>query len=172
MSGPRTELGGRVAGSGICEGRLDRPNELRINGTATATGSALIALTNFVNPIAVELPGPAAEVEHDDGDRDLYVTCLEENFLYRNNGDGTFEDVTDEAGVGGGKAWSASACFLPDSSPLIAAGAVPFPCAAIRSVVSSRSSFRHPAEIQVSCQDRAADRSSMAGRLHVHGAHP
>ncbi|OLC53530.1 MAG: hypothetical protein AUH92_05860 [Acidobacteria bacterium 13_1_40CM_4_69_4] len=35
-----------------------------------------------------------------DGDRDLYVTYYGPNVLYRNNGDGTFTDVTDRAGVG------------------------------------------------------------------------
>ncbi len=35
-----------------------------------------------------------------DGWDDLYVTCFGPNRLYRNNGDGTFSDVTDKAGVG------------------------------------------------------------------------
>ena len=34
-----------------------------------------------------------------DGDQDLYVTALGPNTLYRNNGDGTFSDVTAAAGV-------------------------------------------------------------------------
>lgn len=47
-----------------------------------------------------------------DGDLDFYVTCYEQldepnyydklNHLYQNNGDGTFDDVTTEAGVGDG----------------------------------------------------------------------
>lgn len=47
-----------------------------------------------------------------DGDLDMYVTCYEQlgdedyfsrlNHLYRNNGDGTFTNVTNEAGVGDG----------------------------------------------------------------------
>ena len=45
-----------------------------------------------------------------DGDRDLYVTYYGPNVLYRNNGDGTFTDVTDKAGVGC-PLWSASAAF-------------------------------------------------------------
>ena len=35
-----------------------------------------------------------------DGNRDLYITNLGKNVLYRNNGDGTFTDVTEQAQVG------------------------------------------------------------------------
>src|SRR5437867_13172690 len=37
-----------------------------------------------------------------DGDEDLYVTNFGASILYRNNGDGTFTDVTDQAGVKNG----------------------------------------------------------------------
>src|SRR5262249_16817558 len=46
-----------------------------------------------------------------DGYLDLYVTGFRANILYRNNGDGTFTDVTARAGVGGG-GWSSSAGFF------------------------------------------------------------
>ena len=46
-----------------------------------------------------------------DGDRDVYVTNFGANGLYRNNGDGTFSDVTAKAGVGGSD-WSTSAAFF------------------------------------------------------------
>jgi hypothetical protein len=44
---------------------------------------------------------------------DLYVTAFGPNILYRNNGDGTFTDVTSAAGVAGGPTeWSTSTGFL------------------------------------------------------------
>jgi hypothetical protein len=46
-----------------------------------------------------------------DGFTDLYVTSYGRNVLYRNNGDGSFTDVTARAGVQGG-GWSASAGFF------------------------------------------------------------
>ena len=46
-----------------------------------------------------------------DGLPDLYVTGVGRNHLYRNNGDGTFTDVTDKAGVAA-SGWSTGACFV------------------------------------------------------------
>ncbi len=54
----------------------------------------------------------ASAADYDgDGHTDLFVTAFTRNALYHNRGDGTFEDVTDRAGVAGGK-WSSSAAFL------------------------------------------------------------
>ncbi|HXE74571.1 MAG TPA: CRTAC1 family protein [Candidatus Xenobia bacterium] len=46
-----------------------------------------------------------------DGWTDLYVTAFGRNVLYRNRGDGTFEDATERAGVAG-SGWSSSAAWL------------------------------------------------------------
>jgi hypothetical protein len=47
-----------------------------------------------------------------DGDPDLYVNNCGSNVLYRNNGNGTFSDVTEQAGVGNGNRVGAGTCFL------------------------------------------------------------
>jgi enediyne biosynthesis protein E4 len=46
-----------------------------------------------------------------DGHADLFVTSYGKNILYHNNGDGTFTNVTEKAGVAGG-GWSVSAGFF------------------------------------------------------------
>ena len=46
-----------------------------------------------------------------DGYPDLYITNYGKNTLYHNNGDGTFSDVTEKAGVAAG-GWSVSAGFF------------------------------------------------------------
>ena len=51
----------------------------------------------------------AADYDND-GDADLYLTNFGKNQLYRNNGNGTFTDVTSHTGVGDGH-WSVSASF-------------------------------------------------------------
>jgi len=46
-----------------------------------------------------------------DGHADLFVTRWRGYALYRNRGDGTFEDVTDRAGLAGDRDWPTSAAF-------------------------------------------------------------
>lgn len=59
--------------------------------------------------------GAACADYDNDGNVDLYVTNFGANVLYRNNGNGTFTDVTVSAGVGD-PGWSSSACFLDYNS--------------------------------------------------------
>ena len=46
-----------------------------------------------------------------DGHPDLFITRWRAYALYRNRGDGTFEDATDKAGLGGPRDWPTSAAF-------------------------------------------------------------
>ena len=46
-----------------------------------------------------------------DGRPDIFVTRWQSYALYRNRGDGTFEDITDRAGLGGDRDWPTSAAF-------------------------------------------------------------
>ena len=47
-----------------------------------------------------------------DGNEDIYVTGFGRSILYHNNGDGTFTDVTNTAGVADEGQWAVSAAFL------------------------------------------------------------
>ncbi|XZE19433.1 CRTAC1 family protein [Pirellulaceae bacterium SH449] len=53
----------------------------------------------------------AGDFDHD-GFTDLYISNFGPNVLLRNNGDGTFTDVSDEAGVDGGDQFGAGVTFL------------------------------------------------------------
>ena len=46
-----------------------------------------------------------------DGHPDLFITRWRSYALYRNRGDGTFEDATEAAGLGGDRDWPTSAAF-------------------------------------------------------------
>src|SRR5207248_9542679 len=46
-----------------------------------------------------------------DGHPDLFVTRWRSYALYRNRGDGTFDNVTERAGLGGDRDWPTSAAF-------------------------------------------------------------
>ncbi len=46
-----------------------------------------------------------------DGHPDLFVTRWRSYALYRNRGDGTFEDATERSGLGGDRDWPTSAAF-------------------------------------------------------------
>ena len=56
--------------------------------------------------------GAAAADYDNDGDQDLYVTGYPSSALFRNNGDGTFENVSERAGVENPERWGASAAWI------------------------------------------------------------
>ena len=53
---------------------------------------------------------PSATIDND-GDPDLFIARWRSYALYRNRGDGTFEDATESAGLGGDRDWPTSAAF-------------------------------------------------------------
>jgi enediyne biosynthesis protein E4 len=56
--------------------------------------------------------GVAAADYDNDGHSDLYVTGFPSSALFHNNGDGTFRDVTEQAGVKNAGRWAASAAWF------------------------------------------------------------
>jgi hypothetical protein len=75
-----------------------------VTKTAGVAGDATAAVT-FKTGVAVG--------DYDnDGFLDLYVTAFGPDTLYRNNGDGSFADVTARAGLTATTEWSTSAGFL------------------------------------------------------------
>ncbi len=81
----------------------------KINGTDDFQRSNPAGLANAGN--GNYGMGVAAADYDNDGFTDLYVTSFGKNILYHNNGNGTFTDVTEKAGVAAG-GWSASAGFF------------------------------------------------------------
>lgn len=87
----------------------------RNNGNATFTDiTAQAGVAGTTGPAAKAYKTGVAVGDIDnDGAPDLYVTAFGPNTLYRNNGNGTFTDVTTSAGVAGlATDWSTSAGFL------------------------------------------------------------
>jgi enediyne biosynthesis protein E4 len=95
----------------VANGRPGSPNALyRNNGNGTfANVTARAGLQGH----AAYRTGAAVGDVDGDGFLDLYVTAFGPNALYRNNGNGTFTDITSTAGVAGGASeWSTSTGFL------------------------------------------------------------
>jgi hypothetical protein len=89
-------------------GHADRLFRNNGDGTFTdATEAAGLALLEKLLTVGVV----TGDVDND-GDRDIFVTTREgqRNVLLRNNGDGTFSEVSEDAGIIG-TAWSTSATF-------------------------------------------------------------
>jgi hypothetical protein len=71
---------------------------------------AAAAAAGFDRPRGYGMGCAVGDVDND-GDLDLFVSAWGEDALYRNRGDGTFEDTTADSGLGD-TAWSTSATFL------------------------------------------------------------
>ena len=88
--------------------QTDEMNVLyRNNGDGTFTD--VTAQSGFEKNLGYGMGCVSSDYDND-GDADLYLTNYGSNQLYRNNGDGTFTDVTTQAGVGD-RRWSVSASF-------------------------------------------------------------
>jgi hypothetical protein len=57
-------------------------------------------------------PGAALFDYDNDGDVDLYVTGFGRNQMFRNNGNGTFADVSQQSGTADPSSWGVSAAFV------------------------------------------------------------
>ena len=85
----------------------------RNEGDGTFTDVTARAGVAAAGPAAVYKTGVAVGDFDGDGHPDLYVAAFGPNLLFRNNGDGTFADVTARAGVAGlPDEWSTSSGFL------------------------------------------------------------
>ncbi|WP_422927928.1 FG-GAP-like repeat-containing protein [Singulisphaera sp. PoT] len=69
------------------------------------------ASAHLTTPIHEYTMGVTAGDYDGDGDPDLFVSRLRSYLLYRNKGDGTFEDVTEAAGLAGLRDYPSSAAF-------------------------------------------------------------
>jgi tetratricopeptide (TPR) repeat protein len=99
----RADEDGRAARAGSG----DRLFRNRANGTfedATAASGIANLAQGYGHGVAV------GDFDND-GHPDLFITRWRAYALYRNQGDGTFRDVTSEAGLGGDRDWPTSAAF-------------------------------------------------------------
>ncbi|MCY4077604.1 MAG: VCBS repeat-containing protein, partial [Acidobacteria bacterium] len=99
------------AGSGPLRDRLYRNDlEIRADGTRSlrftdVTDASGIATRGYGQGVA------SGDIDND-GWPDLYLTGFGRNQMLRNNGDGTFEDVSAASGTGSPDTWGVSAAFF------------------------------------------------------------
>ena len=100
-----------AAARGPLKDRLFR-NDLVVNADGTRT----IHFTDVTEQSGINLPtygmGVAIGDFNNDGFLDIYRTSLSGAVLLRNNGNGTFTDVTKETGTGDPNGWGVSATFF------------------------------------------------------------
>jgi hypothetical protein len=84
--------------------------------TIAADGTRTLRFTDVTGPSGINVTsygmGVAAADYDNDGFVDLYRTSLSGSVLLRNNGNGTFSDVTAKAGVGNPNGWGVPASFV------------------------------------------------------------
>jgi hypothetical protein len=85
-------------------GRLYRNDSMRFVDVTEASGLGSLGVGGYGM-------GAATGDFDNDGQIDLYLTSYGPNRMYRNNGDGTFSDVTERTGTGDPR-WSVSATFF------------------------------------------------------------
>ena len=80
----------------------------RNNGDGTFTD---VTASAHVDGAGIYGMGVAVGDYDNDGNEDIFVSGFGRSILYHNNGDGTFIDVTQKAGVGDEGMWAVSAAF-------------------------------------------------------------
>jgi enediyne biosynthesis protein E4 len=87
-------------------------NDLQVN----ADGTRVLRFTDVTDESGIDVRtygmGVAAGDFDNDGFVDIYRTGLSGSVLLRNNGDGTFSDVTERSGTGNPGGWGVSASFV------------------------------------------------------------
>jgi hypothetical protein len=100
-----------IAPPPVVEDRLYR-NDLEVS----SDGARVLRFTDVTRASGIRTRGYGMGVAtgdiDSDGDVDLYVTGLSRNQLFRNNGDGSFTDVSEASGTGDPDSWGVSAAFL------------------------------------------------------------
>lgn len=82
---------------GSCDSAYPQPLRQRLY-LNDGHGQFKLSPQAFPNDTAYGISAAVGDYDND-GDADLYVCCYGKNTLYRNRGDGSFEDVTQRAGV-------------------------------------------------------------------------
>jgi hypothetical protein len=100
-----------IAPPAVIEDRLYR-NDLDIR----PDGTRLLRFTDVTGASGIRTRGygmgaAAGDVDND-GDVDLYVTGFGRNQLFRNNGDGTFSDISAASGTSDPDSWGVSSAFV------------------------------------------------------------
>jgi hypothetical protein len=109
-----------VQGKPLLPGQEGRPGArhrlFRNDLTVGADGQRALKFTDVTEQAGLQFSdygvGVIAGDYDNDGWVDLYITCVGHNRLLHNNGNGTFTDVTAEAGVGGEGGWHTSASWV------------------------------------------------------------